>query len=138
MNICSSILVMHKTNFTSPGNTIPSPPPVTSSPPPTAAPQSPLSTSSSASTSVCFSPTTTRKRKSHPTPAEDAVLRLLQQIDEAKASQREEHRFGMMVADMLAKLPVCERMEAQFEIYQLLYQKQKRVFEKDKPIIGQL
>ncbi|XP_041930066.1 transcription factor Adf-1-like isoform X2 [Alosa sapidissima] len=130
------------------GNSTPSLLPVTPSPaaPPTAglppvtsasaSPQSPLSPASSVSTGDSpFSTTSTsRKRKSSSSVMEDALLRLLQQNDRTRdsQSQREEQRFGMMVADMLAKLPVPERMEAQFEIYQLLYLKQKKVFEKDQ------
>lgn len=67
---------------------------------------------------------------------EDALLRLLQQSDKLRESQREEQRFGMMVADMLAKLPTPERMEAQFEIYQLLYLKQKKVLEREESQSG--
>lgn len=37
---------------------------------------------------------------------------------------------------MLAKLPAPERMEAQFEIYQLLYLKQKSVLEKEQSQSG--
>lgn len=82
-----------------------------------------------APTHVLFSPTTSQRSKFHPTPIEDAVLH---QIVKAKDNQREEYRhFGTMVADMLAKRPAHEHVEAQLEIYQLIYQKQKKVFEHD-------
>ncbi|XP_062381232.1 transcription factor Adf-1-like [Sardina pilchardus] len=122
------------------------------------APQSPLSPASSASPGDSpFSPTatgttataaaaaaaTSRKRKWASSVMEDALVRLLQQSERSGSAsegrsqsqdQREEQRFGMMVADMLAKLPPPQRMEAQFEIYQLLYLKQKEVFEKDQSL----
>ncbi|XP_042262774.1 uncharacterized protein LOC121894316 [Thunnus maccoyii] len=122
---------------TSPRTSTPSPPtvtlpPVTPTPPPPP-PTSPssLSSSSSAATSVLFSPAMSRKRKAPSTPVEDAILQRLQEIRHARDNQREEHHFVMMVADMLAKLPTRERMEALFEIHQLLYWKQREVLEKD-------
>ncbi|CAM4316188.1 unnamed protein product [Leuciscus chuanchicus] len=99
----------------------------TSSPPPRAAVSSP--TPSSSSTNEVFSSTEKRKRPT-PTPVEDAILQRLKDIDKEKEKLNDEdHAFGVMVTGMLAKLPAQDRMEAKFEIHQLLYQLQKQAYQ---------
>ncbi|XP_016355770.1 transcription factor Adf-1-like [Sinocyclocheilus anshuiensis] len=114
----------------SPRTSTPSPQPEAFSPPPAAAVLSSPTPSSSSASEVFPLPTSLKQKRHTPTtPFEDAILQRLQQIDKAK--EDEDHAFSVMVTSMLAKLPPHVRMEAKFEIHQLLYHKQKQAFQND-------
>ncbi|XP_028651188.1 transcription factor Adf-1-like [Erpetoichthys calabaricus] len=98
------------------------------SPPPTLSAPS----SSPSSSSSCSEPPHPSKRKEPPSDdLQGSLLRRLQQrlqqLDGEKEQENEEASFGRVVASMLLQLPPKDRMDAKFEIHQLLYKKHKEL-----------
>ncbi|XP_061608174.1 uncharacterized protein LOC133467379 [Phyllopteryx taeniolatus] len=108
-------------------------PPISSgnTPPPVGhqeASPAPSSPSTSLSSERCRStssatPSKPRKRRAHPTPVQEAILKRLQTLERGTEKPHGEDSFCQMVGEMLQRLPERHRLDAKFEIHRLLYRK---------------